>query len=54
MTGSIEVGQLPRIKDFRSDLTPGQIAAAEAANTRAISMPASALNLVHRIGGCTQ
>lgn len=32
--------QLPRIEDFRSDLTPAQIAAAGAANTRAIAMQA--------------
>ncbi len=40
MTESIEGSQLPRIEDFRSDLTPVQIAAAEATNTRAIAMQA--------------
>ncbi len=34
------LGQLPRIEDFRSDLTPEQIAAADAANTRSIAMQA--------------
>ena len=32
--------RLPRIEDFRSDLTPEQIRAAEARNTRAIAMQA--------------
>ena len=32
--------QLPRIEDFRSDLTPDEIRAAEAANARAIALQA--------------
>ena len=40
MTDSNAGSQLPRIEDFRSDLTPAQIAAAEATNTRAVAMQA--------------
>src|SRR5512139_2846197 len=35
-----EANQLPRIEDFRSDLTPDEVRAAEAANGRAIAMQA--------------
>ena len=38
MNASNAESQLPRIEEFRSDLTPAQIAAAEAGNTRAIAM----------------
>jgi hypothetical protein len=40
MNASNAESQLPRIEEFRSDLTPAQIAAAEAGNTRAIAMQA--------------
>jgi hypothetical protein len=40
MSDRNELSHLPRIEDFRADLTPEQIAAAAATNTRAIAMQA--------------
>ena len=40
MSDDTTEGRLPRIEDFRSDLTPEQIRAAKARNTRAIAMQA--------------